>query len=81
MFVSCRKNFTKRALGFVSFQAIRTFSSQPLYVQGQKLGAKTREYFYYIDHDGMVWIICIFLDKYFHIGFINKIIVFIALFR
>lgn len=49
MFVSGRRN-----LGLVSFQTKRTFSSQSVYVQGHTSGAKRREYFYYIDHEGMV---------------------------
>lgn len=79
MFGSCRKMFIKETFVLVSSQTKRTFSTQPLYVQGQNLGAKIREYFYYIDHEGMV---CIIYVVYYGLngnGFINKTFVLTAL--
>lgn len=42
-------------LGFLLRPGIRRGPGQPLYQQGQSPSPRTREYFYYVDHQGQVW--------------------------
>lgn len=51
--LNCLKKFNK-PLDQLLISKCEAFSSTPNYVQGQSPERKIREYFYYIDHQGMV---------------------------
>lgn len=46
--------FARNSVKFGFYLHGQRFYSQSLYTQGQRVDKKIREYFYYIDHDGMV---------------------------
>jgi len=52
-FLNSLKKFNK-ILDQLPISKYKSFSTIPNYVQGQSPEEKIREYFYYIDHQGMV---------------------------
>ncbi|XP_026578784.1 UPF0598 protein C8orf82 homolog [Pseudonaja textilis] len=68
-------------LGFLLRPGIRRGPGQPLYQQGQSPSPRTREYFYYIDHQGQLFLddakvknfITCFKDKQFLVFFFKQL--------
>ncbi|XP_058032527.1 UPF0598 protein C8orf82 homolog [Ahaetulla prasina] len=68
-------------LGFLLRPGIRRGPGQPLYQQGQSPSPRTREYFYYIDHQGQLFLddakvknfITCFKDKQFLVFFFKRL--------
>ncbi|XP_015683620.1 UPF0598 protein C8orf82 homolog [Protobothrops mucrosquamatus] len=68
-------------LGFLLRSGIRRGPGQPLYQQGQSPSPRTREYFYYVDHQGQLFLddakvknfITCFKDKQFLVFFFKQL--------
>ncbi|XP_034275842.1 UPF0598 protein C8orf82 homolog [Pantherophis guttatus] len=68
-------------LGFLLRPGIRRGAGQPLYQQGQSPSPRTREYFYYVDHQGQLFLddakvknfITCFKDKPFLVFFFKQL--------
>ncbi|XP_070604546.1 UPF0598 protein C8orf82 homolog [Erythrolamprus reginae] len=71
----------RAGLGFLLRPGIRRGPGQPLYQQGQSPSPRTREYFYYVDHQGQLFLddakvknfISCFKDKQFLVFFFKQL--------